>query len=135
MRAYEDTGIDVAEVADLAELAGPTSDGSGRRRPHVVRVRPAGRDWPARDEHDVVVRPAWVHWVLPAGGGGILAAQSRQQRARTRRAARTLADLAMEVHEPVGAAVYGEWSELYAAQVRRMRFGRNLAAIFRHDVL
>jgi hypothetical protein len=143
MHAYEDTGIEVTEVGDPGEL--PVV-GAGPRPPHVVRVRSTasdGQDWQGwqnwQDCGDLglVVRPAWVHWVLPAGDGadGMLAGQTRQQRSRTRRAARTLADLAGEVHEPVGAAVFAEWSRLYAAQVHGMKYGRNLAAIFRKDLL
>jgi len=134
MHAYEDTGIEVTEVGDPAELPGA---GGGPRPPHVVRVRSTAPDWQACGDLGLVVRPAWVHWVLAAGDGadGMLAGQTRQQRSRTRRAARTLADLAVEVHEPVGAAVFAEWSELYATQVHRMKFGRNLAAIFRKDLL
>ncbi|MGW3959562.1 hypothetical protein ACWED2_07050 [Amycolatopsis sp. NPDC005003] len=134
MRAYEDTGVDVAEVGDLGQLA-PAGTGPGH--PHVLRVRSIGPDWRACHDLGVVVRPAWVHWVLPAGdgAGGMLAGQSRQQRSRTRGAARTLAGLARELHEPVGAAVFAEWAELYTAQVRRMKFGRNLAAIFRRELL
>lgn len=134
MRAFEDTGLDVVEVADIAALR---SGGWSPDRPHVVRVRSVTRGWPDLRGDDVVVRPSWVHWVHPAADGtrGVLATQSKKQRQRSRAALRTLSAMTMEVHDPVDAVAFGEWAELYSAQVGRMRYGRNLAAAFRRRVL
>jgi hypothetical protein len=134
VRSFEDTGLDVVEVADIAALR---SGCWSPDRPHVVRVRSVDGNWQDLHADDVVVRPGWVHWVHPVvhGTSDVLAAQSKKQRQRSHAALRALSAMAMEVHDPVDAAALDEWAQLYSAQVGRMRYGRNLAAAFRRGVL
>ncbi|MFL6138298.1 MAG: hypothetical protein ACJ74O_10910 [Frankiaceae bacterium] len=136
MPAFENTGLRVVELPDVGAL-GADVDGPADERPHAVRVDVTDGDWPGSREGGVVVRPAWVHWVSPAGGGvqDVIARQSHGQRQRTRGALRALGTLTMEVHDPIEPAPFEEWLALYGGQVDAMRYGRNLAAIFRKMLL
>lgn len=133
--ALEDIGLRAVEVDTAAQLlADPPAQGE---RPHALRLPLTGGRWPDFGSPEVVVRPGWVHWVSPAsdGAAGLLGRQSKQQRQRTRGALARLAQLRMELHDPVDRDVLREWTTIYRGKLGRLRNGRDVASLFRRDVL
>jgi hypothetical protein len=133
--ALENTGLRIMAVRSAVEL---TSDMREHfEQPHAVNLALTEPDWPTFDASDVVVRPSFVHWVCSAldGAGGLLRGQSKKQRYRTRNSLVNLASLRMQVHDPIDRDVLREWTTLYRRQVRRLRHGRDLASLFRRELL
>ena len=136
VRAFEDTGLRVARVEDLAGIAADHG-GAAHERPHVVRIDAAGHEWAELRAAGAIVRPAWVHWACPVAGGSadVMARQGPKQRQRTRLGLRALDGMSMQLSRPVDPATFADWLPLYATQVEAMQHGRNLASIFRKAIL
>jgi hypothetical protein len=130
-----DTGLRVYQALGMDELTGSAPESSD-----VIRFTLPDGAWPERRDPHIVIRPASIHWAAPAGDGAVslLARQSRRQRERSTAASAALSALESDpggAHAPVDARRLAEWTELYRAQRRRLRNGRDLAGLLRAEIL
>ncbi|MGH3696124.1 MAG: GNAT family N-acetyltransferase [Pseudonocardiaceae bacterium] len=138
MELKDDLGLAVGFVTVEEALTLPLDESTGPAE--VLRVvRPPVSEWDRLRAKGFVPKPARISWIMATRGSDeeYLESLPKKERWSVRRARRLAADDGVHfvVEQPVGAAGFEAFFQIYLAQVEQMRFGVPFATSHQEAIL